>query len=121
MHMVTRWNFTFDVLRGPDEHGEAVQAVHCASDISGFRLTEEVACNGKSHLPLRYLLKLNVLIEVFFQDWKYFGAISYPLSSNSTVKVQEKHKNIWFTAVTKKDVVLLLVVRNVRGAIQSPW
>lgn len=60
-------------------------------------------------------------LRFFFQDWKYFGAISYPLSSNSTVKVQEKHKNIWFTAVTKKDVVLLLVVRNVRGAIQSPW
>lgn len=67
MHMVTRWNFTFDVLRGPDEHREVVQAVHCASDISGFLLTEEVACNGKSHLSLRYLLKLNVLIEFFFK------------------------------------------------------
>lgn len=46
MHMVTRWNFTFDILRGPDEHGEAVQAVHCASDISGFLLAEEVAVMG---------------------------------------------------------------------------
>lgn len=100
MHMVTRWNFTFDVLRGPDEHGEAVQAVLCASDISGFLLTEEVACNGKSHLSLRYLLKLNVLTEVFFWDWKYFGPISYPFSSNPTVEVQKKHKNIWFTAIT---------------------
>jgi len=50
MHMVTRWNFTFDV-RGPDEHGEAVQAVHCASDISGFLLTEEVAVMGSPICP----------------------------------------------------------------------
>lgn len=91
MHMVTRWNFTFDVLRGPDEHGEAVQAVLCASDISGFLLTEEVACNGKSHLSLRYSLKLNVLTEVFFET----GNILVPSAIPSALTPQWRYrKNI---------------------------
>lgn len=50
-------------------------------------------------------------MEFFFQDWKYFGPIVFPFSSNPAVEIQKKHKNFCFTAITKKDEVSSLVVR----------
>lgn len=106
--------------------------MHCASDISGFLLSEEVACNGKSHLSLKYLLKLNVQTECCFfsfflpfffsfsQGWKYFCPISYPFSSNPAVEVHKNHKNICFIVIAKRDSALLLVVTSLRDGTKSP-
>lgn len=63
-------------------------------------------------------MKLNVLIE-FFSRLEIFWSV-IPLALILQWRYRKNHKNIYFTSVTKKDEILLPVVRMLRGAIQSP-